>query len=256
MRRRVPLPEPVAGSAVWSKRCAGAAAILALAAIMLGRNGSVDGRAGLAVLAVALMLALFALGLAVRAAVVIWRQGSRGNGQVFTGSLLAGLVLAYPAYLTWTGSRLPALSDVSTDLDSPPTFSISPKARAGRDNAVHDDPSAATRVAQRRGYPGLQPVILDVDPPEAFELVMRLVAARHWRVLEANAPQGPSGIGHIDAVARSAVMAFPADVTVRIRAQAGQTRIDIRSASRLEPHDVGTNAARIEALAEDLQNAE
>ena len=256
MRRRVPLPEPVAGSATWSRRCAGVAALLAIAAVALGRNGLAQGRAGIAVLAAALVLALLGLGLAMRAAVVIWQQGWRGIGQALAGSVLAGFVLVYPGYLAWTAARLPPLSDVSTDLVSPPSFSASPKARTGRDNSVHDDPSAATREGQRGAYPALQPVILDVDPAEAFELVMRLVTARHWRIVEAIAPQGPSGIGHVDAVARTAVMAFPADVTVRIRAQTGQTRIDIRSASRLEPHDIGSNAARIEALAEELQNAE
>ena len=256
MRRRIPLPEPVADSATWSRRCAGTATLLAIAAVALGRNGLAQGRAGLAVLAAALVLALLGLGLAMRAAVVIWQQGWRGTGRALTGSLLSLVVLAYPGYLAWTATRLPALSDVSTDLVAPPSFSTSPKARAGRDNSVHDDPSPATREAQRNAYPDVQPVILDVDPPEAFELVMRLVTARHWRIVEATAPKGPSGIGQVDVVARTSVMAFPADVTVRIRAQSGQTRIDLRSASRLEPHDIGSNAARIEALAEELQNAE
>ena len=51
-------------------------------------------------------------------------------------------------------------------------------------------------------------------------------------------------------------MGFPEDVTFRIRPQSGQTRVDMRSASRLERHDIGSNAARIEAFADDLQNAE
>ena len=256
MRRRVLLTEPVAGSAAWSRRSAGAAAILAIGGIVVGRSGIAGGMAGVAVLAAALLLALLAIGLAVRAAVVIWQQGWRGTGQAMSGCLLALIVLAYPAYLARTASQLPAISDVSTDLESPPAFSTSPAARAGRGNVVHAEPSAAMREAQRQAYPGLQPVILDAEPEEAYALAMRLMSQRRWHIVEAVAPKGLFGVGHIDAVARTPVMAFPEDVTVRIRPQSGQTRVDLRSASRLDGHDFGGNAARIEALAEDLQNAE
>ena len=256
MRRRALLAEPVAASAAWSRRSAATAAVLAISAVALGRGGIAGGRAGVAVLAAALLLALLAIGLAMRAAVVIWQQGWRGTGQALAGCLLAGIVLAYPAYLAWTASQLPALSDVSTDLASPPPFSTSPAARAGRGNSVHDDPPTATREAQRKAYPGVQPVILDVEPNEAYALVMRLMSQRRWHLVEAVAPKGLFGVGHIDAVARTPVMAFPEDITVRIRPQSGQTRVDLRSASRFGRHDLGSNAARIEALAEDLQNAE
>ena len=46
------------------------------------------------------------------------------------------------------------------------------------------------------------------------------------------------------------------DVAIRIRPLAGQTRIDIRSASRFGRHDLGTNAARIQSLADELQDAD
>jgi uncharacterized protein (DUF1499 family) len=48
-------------------------------------------------------------------------------------------------------------------------------------------------------------------------------------------------------------MGFPDDVTIRIRPLAGQTRVDVRSASRFGSHDFGTNARRIEKFIEELQ---
>ncbi len=48
-------------------------------------------------------------------------------------------------------------------------------------------------------------------------------------------------------------MGFRDDVTIRIRPLAGQSRIDIRSVSRLGRHDFGANARRIAAFAEQLQ---
>ena len=256
MRRRAPAPEPVAASAEWSRRAASFAALLSVFAVVLGRSGVVGGWGGVAVLGAALIFALAAIGLAARAAVVIWRQGWRGAGRALLGCLLAGLVLAYPTYLAIQAARLPMLDDVSTDLVALPAFSASAAARSARNGFVHEEPSAQTREEQRRAYPGVAPVILDAEPDEAYGLVLKIIAARRWHVIDAVPPRGRLGVGHIDAVARTPIMGFPADVTFRIRSQSGQTRVDLRSASRLERHDVGSNAARIEAFADDLQNEE
>jgi uncharacterized protein (DUF1499 family) len=43
-------------------------------------------------------------------------------------------------------------------------------------------------------------------------------------------------------------------VTVRVRPRADGARIDIRSASRLGTHDLGTNAKRIRAFLDEVSN--
>lgn len=230
--------------------------LLAILGVMLGRSGVVGGWGGIAVLAAALSLALAALGFAANAAIVIWQTGRRGTGRAVGGCLLAAMVLAYPAYLAARAASLPALNDVSTDLVSPPPFSTSVQARAARNGAVHEPPSPDAAELQRRAYPGLQPLLIDLAADEAFRLVFKTVAAHRWKVIESSAPKGRFGVGHIDAVAFSRVMGFPEDVAIRLRPQDGQTRIDVRSASRLERHDVGGNAARIEGLIDELSNAE
>jgi uncharacterized protein (DUF1499 family) len=70
--------------------------------------------------------------------------------------------------------------------------------------------------------------------------------------VETNPPGGRTGVGRIEAVDRSLVMGFPADVTVRIRPLATGARIDVRSASRRWPHDFGDNARRVQAYAQAL----
>ena len=256
MLRRVLAAEPVAPSAEWSRRSASFALVLTIFGVLLGRSGAVGGWAGVAVLAAALVCAFAALGFAARAVVVIWQKGWRGTARTLAGCALALLILAYPGYLAVQASRLPWLNDVSTDLAAPPAFSGSPAARAARGGFVHADPPVPTRDAQRRSYPSVQPILLDVEPDEAYKLTLKTVAARRWRIVEAIPPKGRSGVGHIDAIAGSRVMGFPEDVAIRIRAEAGQTRVDVRSASRLERTDMGSNAARIESFSDDLQNAE
>lgn len=248
-------PEPFAAAADRSRASAAFGAALALIAVALGRSGAVDPRAALAVLGFGLLFALLAIALALRSALVIWRTGRRGTGRALAGLALALLVLAYPAYLAALAARLPALGDVSTDPGAPPPFSTAPGALAARGGTVHAEPAPEARDAARRVYPALQPVLLDVPEDEAYRLALRAVEARGWKVLEAVPPRGKFGTGHIDAVATTRVMALPEDVTIRIRAAEGQTRVDIRSAARIGRTDAGGNAARIQSLSDELLDA-
>ena len=254
MRRMA--PEPIAATAYrcWSSAAFGA--VLAVLAVLLGRSGAVDPKGVLAVLAFALLFAVIAMMLAAWSAVVIWRTGQRGTARALAGLVLAFVVLGYPGYLAVLASRLPAINDVSTDPASPPPFSNASAVRMARDGFVHDDPTTESREAQRRFYPSLQPVILDLAGDEAYDLVLKSVKAKGWKILEAVPPLGKFGTGHIDAVATTRIIALPNDVAIRIRPLAGQTRVDIRSASRIGQHDLGTNAARIQALSDELQDAD
>jgi uncharacterized protein (DUF1499 family) len=99
----------------------------------------------------------------------------------------------------------------------------------------------------------VSPIILDLEADEAWQIVQKAVAARKWRIVDQVMPGGRIGIGHIDAVDKTLLMGFPQDVTIRVRPLAGQTRIDIRSASRFGRHDFGGNARRIQRFAQELQ---
>jgi uncharacterized protein (DUF1499 family) len=54
-------------------------------------------------------------------------------------------------------------------------------------------------------------------------------------------------------VARSRILRTAEDITIRIRPRADGSRIDIRSASRIGPHDLGVNATRIAAFADEVE---
>ena len=74
-----------------------------------------------------------------------------------------------------------------------------------------------------------------------------------WEVIESSAPGGRLGDGRIEAIERTLIMRFPDDITIRVRPGAGQSRIDVRSASRFGRHDFGVNARRIERFARQMQ---
>jgi uncharacterized protein (DUF1499 family) len=185
--------------------------------------------------------------------VIIWRTGRRGAGIVASGVLLTAVLLCYPAYLAANAVRLPVLNDVSTDLVDPPQFSRSTTALGARNQRTPELPLPQVRQEQRLAYPSVQPILLDLEADETYQLVLRAIAARGWKVVEQTSPGGRIGVGHIDAIDRSLVMGFPDDVTIRMRPLAGQTRVDVRSVSRVGRHDYGANAQRILRFAAEVQ---
>ncbi|MGH6822298.1 MAG: DUF1499 domain-containing protein, partial [Methylocella sp.] len=171
----------------------------------------------------------------------------------FAGFVLATLLMAYPAYLAQQSMRGPRLADISTDIADPPNFSLSHAALAARGDTTPASVAIAKRKAQLKAYPQIQPILLDLDAREAFGAVLAALSANGWKIVEQRPTGRRAGLGHIDAIATSFILGLPSDITVRLRPLAGQTRIDIRSVSRLGPYDAGAgprNVASFEAALE------
>ncbi len=251
--RRVNAFEPVARSAVWSRRLAISGILLAAGAVVASHGGVVEPLHALAMLSGGLVLAFAALVGALIATVVIWRTGRPGVHPTLLAVLLALLLLGYPAWLASKAAGKPAINDVSTDLVQPPSFAASTKAAVIRRSAVPALPADAVRQLQAAGYPHLQSLTIEAEAGEVYKAALKLVGVRRWVLVEAQPPAGLPPVGHIDAVAKTTLMGFRDDVTLRITAvSAGETRVDMRSASRVGVGDLGVNAARIEAFLADL----
>ena len=253
MRRHLP-PEPVSQAALWSRRLGLFAAVVAALAVALLRLHVLDPVAALTTLGAAVAISLGALLLFVAACVTIWRSGARGLGIALGGLFFIAATLAYPSYLAFEAVRLPKLSDVSTDIADPPDFSRSSAALTARGGVAHANPSPEARAGQRAAYPDVEPIVLDIEVDDAIPVVLRTAAARGWRLVDQRAPSPRTGEAHLDFLDTSRILGFDVDVTVRLRPLTGQTRIDVRSASRYGRHDFGSNAHRIQAFADELQN--
>jgi uncharacterized protein (DUF1499 family) len=251
--RRIIIEEPYSESALWSRRLALFATAVVGIGLLLARAG-LDPTAVLAVIGSAIVIACLAVLWAGAATVAIWRTGRKGVGILLTGLALAALLMAYPTFLAVQAIRLPVMNDISTDIDDPPAFSLSSKAMAARNGIVPPFMPAAIRLLQAKAYPDVQPIYLDLDGDEAFDIVLRAVAARHWTIIEATPPGGRLGLGHVDAIAHGTVFGFPDDIAIRVTPLAGETRVDVRSVSRVGRHDFGANARRIEAFADELND--
>lgn len=250
---RRPLVEPTSRLAIWGLRLVLAGMAVMLVAILAARTDRLDGYQ--AVIALALGLAIVATGilLAVLGGIVIWVTGYGGARQATLAVVLGLAVSAYPLGLMAMGLRLPALNDVTSDLADPPTFGIAAMARPTNANPVAY-PTAFAPV-QRRVYPEIRGIDVDLPADSVNEIVNDLVESRRWTVLDQVDYRGPDREGRVEMVTRSLLLGFRDDIVIRIRSVNGRARIDMRSASRYGRQDFGENARRTIAALDEMRVA-
>lgn len=258
MARRFSAPyqlEPVSSLASWARNLAVFAVVAVLVSILVLRFGFLEMKPALATffggLAIAGLSILF--GLAGFAA--IWQNGSRGMARILLAFLIDGAILAYPAYLGLQYRRLPAIHDITTDPIDPPRFDALARLRTGdgANSAVYAGLYSAEQ--QRQFYPAIEPIELEISVDRAYAIALQLVNKRKWLVIDERPPQPPRRIGRIEAVARSPIMGFREDVSIRVVPDGDDSRVDIRSASRYFESDLGSNAARVTKFIDDLNTA-
>ena len=225
---------------------------LMLIGILLTRAGLIEPMIGIAVVSASASLAVSAIAVAGVASIEIWNTGRNGLGAVMRATIVAMIVVAYPGYLALQSLRLPRINDVSTDIEDAPSFSRTPAVLAARQGHYHMALEPRHRVAQIRSYPDIRTLQLELDPEDAFRLVKEALGVLKWRIIEEVPPGQRSTQAQIEVIAETPLMRFRDDLVIRIRPAGNETRIDIRSASRVGRHDFGGNANRIRRLIEEI----
>jgi uncharacterized protein (DUF1499 family) len=254
MARRRITEQPPSRLAIWSRRIALFSLAATFIAIIVVRSGALEIVPALSTLGGALALAMLAILLAFGAAVSIWKDGVGGIGEAVTGLLIGLALIAYPLYVGVKAYKLPAIYDITTDPIDPPRFDTIARLRP-RDANPATYAGLYTAEQQRTAYSDIEPDMTSVSPQEAYDAAMKVITKRKWHVVDARPPQGTAPRdGLIEAIARTPILGFRDDVAVRVRATHEGARIDVRSASRYGRHDLGTNAARVRSLIEDIDD--
>jgi uncharacterized protein DUF1499 len=258
MARRFSAPylsEPVSRLASWSRNLAVFAVVAVLVAIVIVRFGFLEIKPALATFFGALGCAGLSILVGLAGAAMIWQSGERGMSRILLAFLIDAAVLAYPAYLGLQYRKLPPIHDITTDPIDPPRFEALARLRSGdgANPAVYAGLYSAEQ--QRIAYPDIETVELELPVQRAYEITLQLVTKRKWLIIDERPPQPPRRIGRIEAVARTPIMGFREDVSIRITPDDEDSRVDIRSASRYFESDLGSNAARVRKLIDDLNSA-
>ncbi|MGH9371062.1 MAG: DUF1499 domain-containing protein [Vicinamibacterales bacterium] len=162
-------------------------------------------------------------------------------------SLLTGVVLIGIPGRFRVGPPKPPIHDITTDTQEPPEYVAVLRLRVNVPNTtVYGGENIASR--QRDAYPDLQPLMLNVPPPQAFDRALATVREMGWELVAADATAG-----RIEATDTTFWFGFKDDVVIRVRPADGGSRVDVRSLSRVGGGDAGTNANRIRAYLDALR---
>jgi uncharacterized protein (DUF1499 family) len=169
-------------------------------------------------------------------------RGGHWRGVIFAvaGIAVGGAVFAVPYSWRLKAQSVPPIHDITTDIAKPPQFvAILPLRQGAPNPATYGGPEVA--VKQLEAYPDIQPLLLNVSLPQAFEQALAPARAMGWRIVAAEPKEG-----RIEASDTTFWFGFTDDIVVRITAvDEHRSLVDVRSVSRVGRSDVGTNAKRI-----------
>jgi uncharacterized protein (DUF1499 family) len=190
---------------------------------------------------------------------------ARGRGRPWRRGLLAlivgGAFVAFLGSQIVTARSVPAIHDISTDLDDLPEFRALQVRPDNLDN-VPDGGDAALaamtpaerwKALHRRAYPDIQPISVPWSVRETIERARVVAEEKGWEIVHFD-----PAAGRLEATDTSLFFRFKDDVVIRARRdpeERNRTLVDMRSISRVGVSDVGVNAKRIREFLKDLRQS-
>jgi uncharacterized protein (DUF1499 family) len=174
------------------------------------------------------------------------RAKKRGFALAVGGAVIGGLAFGIPFAILQGAKAAPPIHDITTDSANPPPFIAVAPLRSSAPNSL-EYAGEAIATQQRAAYPYIQPVVLAQPPAEAFRRALDAARDSGWEIV-ASVPSE----GRIEATDTTRWFGFKDDIVVRITPDAGGSRIDVRSVSRVGRSDLGKNAQRVHAYLQRL----
>lgn len=160
--------------------------------------------------------------------------------------VLSTVAIAIPLSMMSQAKNVPPIHDLSTDLINPPEFIVIAPLRATAPNPVAYA-GIETAQQQRTAYPELQTLRYPQSKIELIGAIELAIKNLGWELVNTDVNQGI-----IEATDTTMWFGFKDDVVVRVNDKGDERLVDIRSKSRVGGSDLGTNAARIHTLIDEL----
>jgi hypothetical protein len=248
---------------IWARRLLTLAAIIcfgSVAAALIAAVGSGQGwwhfRPAFDVLRYAFYAAGAGIVVAIVALIVARRTRSRSKLVAVLGLLVAVGFVAFLGNQVRIARSVPAIHDVTTNLEDPPLFyriqiradNLENVPAPGRPDLEALSVQERWRALHREHYGDLATVRLPWDVPETVRRARALAADRGWEIVSTDER------GVVEATDTSRFFRFKDDVVIRVRrAEGGGSEVDMRSISRVGVSDVGVNAKRVRSFLADFQ---
>ncbi|MDU0354688.1 DUF1499 domain-containing protein [Paraglaciecola aquimarina] len=195
-------------------------------------------------------IGLSLLGLSVLVFVSQWVTRNRTGTIKSLIAVIIGFVLVAPMLygVIQPTKRAPAIHDITTDTVNPPEFLVLDDKRAGAKNSlIYAGSDVATQ--QKKSYPYIKPIFSNLTVEQAYAKALAVAQHKGWQIIVSD----PNAL-RFEATAQTTFFGFLDDVVVKVTPMNNQSRIDIRSVSRVGRSDQGVNAARIVEFTESFNN--
>ncbi|WP_340106184.1 DUF1499 domain-containing protein [Rhodohalobacter sp. 8-1] len=174
-------------------------------------------------------------------------SGISAKAMILTGFLVTLLISATAIYWQYQARSVPPIHDITTDTQAPPEFVAIDRLREDAPNPP-EYAGEETAEQQLEAYPDIQPLVLSAPVQEVIDEIVTLISNRGWEIVSINRKEG-----RVEATEKLAWFGFKDDVVFRVSSANGETRVDMRSKSRIGRSDVGVNAERIREFLTDLE---
>ncbi|WP_297325061.1 DUF1499 domain-containing protein [Nitrosomonas sp.] len=231
----------------WSFKLSLFAALMAALAVLSHQLEGIDFQPALMGLAGGTVMGLLAIVFGLIGTVRAIKARKPSIASTMAGSTLGFLVVMPILVTVFAGIGAPLIHDITTDLQHPPEFVAIKALRTATDNSLNRLEPENQVALQATGYPDLGPLLIDRPFDQVFERAVALVKKRGWEIAVISAANG-----RIEATDTTPIMGFKDDVVIRVQTVGNQTRVDMRSASRVGKGDLGVNAERIRRFMIDL----
>lgn len=144
--------------------------------------------------------------------------------------------------------RGPAIHDITTDTTNPPQFFVLDDTRAGAKNSL-TYAGDEVAVIQKKLYPYIKPIQSNLSAKDAYDKALNIAKNKGWKIVA----EEPDRL-RFEATAQTLFFGFIDDVAVKVTPINSESRVDIRSISRVGRSDKGVNAARIMAFTESFNH--
>ncbi|WP_375630864.1 MULTISPECIES: DUF1499 domain-containing protein [unclassified Bartonella] len=232
----------ISRAAVWSPRFGGLSFFVLLFSFILQRFSVINVTDFIILIGISTGCVIISLFLALKALYSLWVYGALGGMKALKG-IIYSVITATPLMLFFgLWFTLPALYDISTDTQSPPAFF-----RTIRPSDALPLKSVLTEQAtlQMSQWPEISGRRYDGSPDRIRESVLNVLAAYDWPVVAQREFKGEENALYIETMAKTFYLGFISDIVIRLTNEGDTTFVDMRSASRYLPRDLGTNAAFI-----------